>query len=341
MVMSEREAKGLVIAEQGSIVKTPVGWKVPSQSGKGAYVVSVGDRPFCTCPDYEARNERCKHIYAVETILQRQENADGSTTYTQAVRVTYGQQWTVYNDAQTHEQDYFVSLLRDLCSTIPQPPQTFGRPRLPLSDVVFGIALKVYGTMSGRRSMSDLRDAEAKGLMGKAPSFTSGFRYLEDSDLTPILKALIEQTAMPLKAVETDFAVDSSGFASTTYNRWFDHKWGKMRSEAKWVKAHLMCGVKTHIVTSVEVSPTEDADAPHCDSDADGCGHWATEYLDARIAGVVGDALCSAYRCCHRPLLSLCVCADTMRHSLGTNGDGVSSVLAFRASVRRQRALGP
>lgn len=65
-----------------------------------------------------------------------------------------------------------------------------------------------------------------------------------------------------MKSVETDFAVDSSGFATTTYNRWFDHKWGKERSEAKWVKAHLMCGVKTHVVTSVEVSPTETADAP-------------------------------------------------------------------------------
>jgi hypothetical protein len=37
---------------------------------------------------------------------------------------------------------------------------------------------------------------------------------------------------------------------------------GKMRSEAKWIKTHLMCGVKTHVVTSVEVTPTETADAP-------------------------------------------------------------------------------
>jgi transposase len=35
-----------------------------------------------------------------------------------------------------------------------------------------------------------------------------------------------------------------------------------MRNEAKWIKIHLMCGVKTHVVTSVEVTPTETADAP-------------------------------------------------------------------------------
>jgi transposase len=79
---------------------------------------------------------------------------------------------------------------------------------------------------------------------------------------TPLLKSLIEQSASPLRAVETDFAVDSSGFATTTYNRWFDHKWGKERSEARWVKTHLICGVKTHIVTSVEATPNETADAP-------------------------------------------------------------------------------
>jgi transposase len=50
-------------------------------------------------------------------------------------------------------------------------------------------------------------------------------------------------------------------FATTTYDRWFDHKYGKMHSEAKWIKTHLMCGVKTHVITSVEVTATETADA--------------------------------------------------------------------------------
>ena len=187
---------------------------------------------------------------------------DYSTTATlPQPRKTYSQNWPAYNAAQTHEEERFVVLLRDLCDTIEQPPQTFGRPRLPLSDVIFGIALKVYSTKSGRRAMSGLRNAEANGLMDKAPSFTSTFRYLENSDLTPLLKSLIEQSSMPLSAIETDFAVDSSGFSSSVYHRWFDHKWGKVRSEAKWVKAHLICGVKTNIGTSVEVTPTETGDA--------------------------------------------------------------------------------
>ena len=178
-------------------------------------------------------------------------------------RKTYSQNWPAYNAAQTHEEERFVILLRDLCDTIEQPPQTFGRPRLPLSDVIFGIALKVYSTMSGRRAMSGFRRAEANGLMAKAPSFTSTFRYLENPDLAPLLKSLIEQSALPLKSVETDFAVDSSGFSTSVYHRWFDHKWGKVIKEAQWVKCHLMCGVTTNIVTSVEVTPTQSADAKY------------------------------------------------------------------------------
>jgi hypothetical protein len=35
--------------------------------------------------------------------------------------------------------------------------------------------------------------------------------------------------------------------------RWFDHKYGKERQQHDWVKCHLMCGVKTNIVTAVEI----------------------------------------------------------------------------------------
>ncbi|MBI2170661.1 MAG: transposase [Chloroflexi bacterium] len=260
--MEAREEKGLVIAAQSKINKTDKGYLVPSQTGKGLYLVNVGSEPACSCPDFEARHLPCKHIFAVEFTIRREENADGTTIETRTMRVTYGQNWPAYNMAQTHEQERFGELLQALCETVPQPPQTFGRPRLPISDSIFSAVYKVYSTMSGRRFMTDLRNAKSDGLVEKAPSYTSLFRWLEDASLTLILKALIEQSALPLKTVETDFAVDSSGFSTTTYNRWFDHKWGKVRSEAKWVKCHLMCGVTTNVVTSVEVTPTETADAP-------------------------------------------------------------------------------
>ena len=259
--MDAREERGLVIAATSKIEQNKLGWKVPSQSGNGTYVVNLDHgQPFCTCPDYEKRQQPCKHIHAVEYVIQRETKPDGSETITRSMRMTCTQEWPAYDEAQMHEQERFVDLLRDLCNGIQQPEYKFGRPRLPLADVVFGVAYKAYTTMSGRRFMSDLRDAETKELVVKAPSFASNARYLENPELTPLLKALIEQSASPLRAIETDFAVDSSGFSTTTYARWFDHKYGKQRSKQTWVKAHLMCGVQTHVVTSVEATPYESSD---------------------------------------------------------------------------------
>lgn len=255
-----RQRRGMAIAALARIDKNRLGFKVPSQSGNGAYVVTLDDEPFCTCPDFEARRQPCKHIYAVEYVIQRETKADGTTTYTESIKVT--NTWTAYNQAQTHEQERFTELLQALCEGISTPQLRTGRPRLPLSDMVFSLASRSYSTMSGRRHTSALREAEAEGVITKAPSYNSAFRYLENPDLTSLLKSLIEETAKPLKAVETDFAVDSSGFSTSTYVRWFDHKWGKERSKQTWVKTHIIVGVKTHVVTSVEATPTESADAP-------------------------------------------------------------------------------
>jgi len=258
--MDARQERGLQIANNFKIVKNRIGWKVPSQSGVGSYIVNLDNgTPFCTCPDFEKRQQPCKHIHAVEFIQQRETDPNGVTIETRTMRITYNQDWTHYNEAQTHEQEQFVRLLRELCDGIPQPIQTFGRPKLPLSDVVFGLAYKTYSTLSGRRFTSELKEAQNDGLVTKPGHYNSAFRYLENPELTPLLKSLIEKSACILKSVETEFAVDSSGFATTTYDRWYDHKYGKEQSKAKWIKTHLMCGVKTHVVTSVEITPLADA----------------------------------------------------------------------------------
>jgi len=262
--MDKWQERGIMIAESNTVERNKLGWKVPSQSGDGTYVVNIDDgEPFCTCQHFEMTHKKCQHIYAIEFIEQRKKRPDGTEVITKAMRVTYTQNWPIYNEVQTHEQERFAELLSELCKGIVQPEQKgAGRRNHLLSDVIMGATCKVYSTVSGRRAMPDLRELQTKGLVTKAPSYNSIFDYLENPALTQLLKSLIEESASPLRAIETDFAVDSSGFATNTYNRWFDHKWGKVRSELKWIKTHLMCGVKTHIVTSVEATPTETADAP-------------------------------------------------------------------------------
>ena len=92
-----------------------------------------------------------------------------------------------------------------------------------------------------------------RGYIAKVPHFNSISNYLENPDLTSILQGFITQTSLPLKAVESDFAVDSSGFTTCRFTRWFDHKYGQVREQHDWVKCHLMVGTKTNIVTAVEI----------------------------------------------------------------------------------------
>jgi transposase len=263
-----REQRGMEIAKVARIDRKGDAYLVPSMSGNGRYTVNPVAQT-CTCPDHETRKCKCKHLYAVEFAAKREMtlNADGSTTVTETVairatkRTTYPQNWPAYNEAQTNEKDQFQSLLYDLCSSIQTPPQVGrGQRRLPLSDAVFAAVFKVYSTISGRRFISDLRSAHADGMISRLPHFNSVFNALENSELTPILTQLILESAKPLAAVECDFAADSSGFATSRFVRWFDHKYGVVRQEHDWVKVHIMCGVKTNIITAVEIKDRNASD---------------------------------------------------------------------------------
>jgi hypothetical protein len=108
--------------------------------------------------------------------------------------------------------------------------------------------------------MTDLREAREKGYLKRAPHYNSIFNYLEDATLTPLLRALITESSLPLKAVEVDFAADSSGFTTSRFIRWFDHRYGVVRQQHDWVKVHLMCGVKTNVVTAIEIRDRDASD---------------------------------------------------------------------------------
>jgi transposase len=208
-------------------------------------------------------------LFAVEYVIQRdftfnEQTQTQTLTETVSVRQTYKPEWSAYNKAQTQEKEKFLALLGELCKSIDEPEQQMGRPRLPLRDMIFASAFKVYSTVSGRRFMSDLRDAHDKGFLTHAAHYNSISRYLENASLTPLLKQLIEASSLPLQSIESDFAVDSSGFSTWRFYQWVDAKYKDkgLMTKRDWVKVHLMCGVKTNIVTAVEISDRLAGDSP-------------------------------------------------------------------------------
>lgn len=283
--MSIREAKGQEIAKRFRIEKRGNLYLVPSQSGRGSYKVDVeGGR--CDCPDFEFTRAKCKHLFAAEIVVRRERKtvtetkADGTTktTVTETVKVTrktYPQQWPAYNMAQTKEKGIFLYLLHQLCQGVGSPAQYGpGQRCLPLEDVIFAMAFKVYSTLSTRRFMTDLKDAQAKGYVAQLPSYNSIIRYFESEMLTPYLQMLIEESALPLASIEEDFAVDSSGLSTCRFVNWFStkYKWNNedgMNTTAQeserhdWIKVHICCGIKTNVVTSAEVSERYDHDTKY------------------------------------------------------------------------------
>lgn len=283
--MSIREAKGQQIADRARIVREGNLYLVPSQSGKGKYKVRP-DLPYCSCPDFDFRRDKCKHIFAVEISIRRETktttrtDAQGNTTTTTTETVTvkrktYAQpDWPAYHRAQVNEKRLFLYLLNQLCQGVGSPAQYgAGRKRLPLEDMLFAMCFKVYSTVSARRFMSDLTDAKAKGYISNLPCYNSIFNYFESETLTPHLQMLIEESSLPLASIECDFAVDSSGFSTGIYQKWVNAKYptralyGDERTEPiqkkDWVKAHICCGVKTNVVTSVEITDAHAGDSPY------------------------------------------------------------------------------
>lgn len=263
--MELRKLKGLEIATDSPIINEGGIWIVPSQSGSKKYTVNLFSQT-CTCPDYETNRQKCKHIHAVEFSVQH--DLGETLPAEKRIRPTYKQEWHEYNLAQTTEKSRFQELLSSLCQGIEEPEQTKGRPRIPLTDMLFAVVFKVYCGLSSRRTTSDLREAQHRGYLSRAPHFNSVCNYLEAEWLTKYLHALITESSLPLRTVERHFAVDSSGFSTGLFQKWSEVKWGKLRSEygnlnkKDWLKLHITCGSTTNIVTSCIVTDGHAGDSP-------------------------------------------------------------------------------
>lgn len=257
---NQRKVKGIDIARKFDLKRENGAWQVPSESKHRNYNVSL--HPLsCDCPDYESRGGKCKHIYAAQYRQEHNYFKDLSREQLDALpqpasRPTYPQAWSAYNRSQQTEKIEFQRLLRELCKGISEPSQTTGRPRLPLEDMLFAVVFKVYSTFSGRRFTTDLNDAKEKGFISETPHFNSVLRYFDKEMLTPYLQMMIEESSLPLTALEEDFAIDASGLSSSQGFTWHYAKYDEPRLMAKknWVKIHICTGVLTNIVTAVKVT---------------------------------------------------------------------------------------
>lgn len=271
--MDMRELRALEIAARAKIARKDGVWSVPAQSSAATYEVTIGAEPSCTCEDFQLRGggglsataAPCKHILAARIVAERDYGGNPVVINADSVpkRKTYTRNWEAYNEAQITEKHRLQVLLADLCRGFVEPQQTGkGRPRVPLADRLFSVCFKVYSTFSSRRFGSDLADAHEAGHMSRPMHVNQTNAFLEEDELTPHLLALLQRSALPLRAVESQFSPDSTGFSTGRFVRWYDEKYGVERSGHDWVKVHIMSGAKTNIITAAAIYGRDAADSP-------------------------------------------------------------------------------
>ena len=257
--MDSRQQRGMAIAAIGGARIDAGTWRVASQTEGGRRYRVNPHADDCNCPDHRETGLRCKHVWAAIFTMTAEKHADGTVTKT--ARLTYTQDWPSYNAAQTTEKDTFMSLLGDLCATIPQPPQTIGRPRLPLSDMIYAMTFKV--SRGSRRDGSPPTCAKPKPRLHLLHSALQlGHRLHGKARDDPVAARPCRDHEPAAARAGMDFAVDSSGFTSCRFERWLDEKHGIAhdRRMKEWVKAHVMVGTRTNVVTAVEITDWKGSD---------------------------------------------------------------------------------
>lgn len=182
----------------------------------------------CTCPDFIYRSGKCKHIQATRYYLEIEKDTPQGTV-TEKVHLTYKQAWDAYNAAQQAEVKLFDELLKDLVKTIPEPEQTFGRPRLSLQESMFCAIQKVYSQLSSRRAHSLFQNATERNQIEHAPHFNAPSKLFNKPEMTPILHNLVTLSALHVAGIEVDFSVDSTGFRTTCFSAYNGTKYGQRK----------------------------------------------------------------------------------------------------------------
>jgi len=255
------ERARILLSKEGAIKWIDKGlFSVQSQSGVGRYRVEWnGSKWICTCPYFSKNNKDCKHILAVQYYLLGYVTIHGQEP--KEPSKTYSQQWSSYDHSQLEEHDYFQHLLYELVSSIEEPEQHMGRPRLKLGDLLFCCITKGYSKQSSRKVHHLFEEAMRRHYISYAPNYRAISKALLRPEITSQLYELVRLSSLPLVEIDDVHAVDSTGFRCSSFGAYCEHAHGTKRMH-NWLKVHICTGVKSNIITDVIITDEFEADSP-------------------------------------------------------------------------------
>lgn len=209
----------------------------------------MGTEQTALKPRPETFEERADKIYkqTAPAIKDNQKPLDDYETKKEVIKKQYPQLWSEYNQAKTNEDILFKRMLDELLflGIDNTPIIRIGRAGYSTRDKILCMCVKIYYKSDLRKTQSILKELHNLSLIHKVPCFKSIDNFFNDKELLKLLDNLILISALPLAELEETGAIDSTGFSTSEFERWFSYKWGKTEGiERVWRKLMLVLDAK-------------------------------------------------------------------------------------------------
>lgn len=159
---------------------------------------------------------------------------------------------SLYNRIQETEFLNFFEFIRFLSLKV-------CRGRKMRNVIVCLLVWHKFPNLSTRRARSLLLFLQKFKIVNiDVPCFKTLSNYRENNSLQITLDKLVEESSKPLSAIEHDFATDSTGIKTKLFSTWYSLRCKKRIRKRDHLTVHVSVGVKSKIVTAIDVQKGND-----------------------------------------------------------------------------------
>ncbi len=177
---------------------------------------------------------------------------------------TYSQDWPSYYAACRTEKLMFFRILKDAVDSMDLPEQqaAIGRPTACFKCVIKALCIKAYSNLPSWRVESELRMARSMGVIDCVYRKSCVSKYLNSKRTSWALQELFKIIAEPVALLESQYAVDSTGFSNFyKASKWIEVKL-EPRAYKNYSKLHVLAGTLSNVVVAARVSEGKAGDSP-------------------------------------------------------------------------------